>query len=258
MKISVITTLRNAVNTVTDCLDSVAAQTHTPREHIVIDGGSVDGSLELLRQRGDQLAVLVSEPDGGIYFGLNRGLARATGEVVGLLHADDGCVDVEGRPPGACPRRRGLCRPGGAGGQSSEPGGDLQYVARDDPRRVIRQWQAGAYQPRRLRWGWMPPPPTLFLRRALYQRHGVFDTRYHIAADYDLMLRMLTELSAGQVHYLPRVLVRMRLGGVSNRSVRTVLRKSWEDCRALRTNAVGGLGALAWKNLSKLPQFVRR
>ena len=94
MKISVITTLRNAVNTVTDCLDSVAAQTHTPREHIVIDGGSVDGSLELLRQRGDQLAVLVSEPDGGIYFGLNRGLARATGEVVGLLHADDGCVDV--------------------------------------------------------------------------------------------------------------------------------------------------------------------
>jgi len=94
MKLSVITTLRNAVNTVTDCLDSVAAQTHAPREHIVIDGGSVDGSLELLRQRGDQLAVLVSEPDGGIYFGLNKGLARATGEVVGLLHADDGCVDV--------------------------------------------------------------------------------------------------------------------------------------------------------------------
>ena len=140
-------------------------------------------------------------------------------------------------------------------------------MARDDPRRVIRQWQAGAYQPRRLRWGWMPPPPTLFLRRALYQRHGVFDTRYHIAADYDLMLRMLSQLQGrsdgheqgqGGVVYLPEVLVRMRLGGVSNRSLRTVARKSWEDYRALRANGVGGLGALVWKNLSKLPQFVRR
>lgn len=110
----------------------------------------------------------------------------------------------------------------------------------------------------RLRWGWMPPHPTLFLRRALYQRHGVFDTRYRIAADYDLMLRMLTTLAAGEVHYLPHVLVRMRVGGVSNRSVRTVIRKSWEDYRALRANGVGGLGALAWKNLSKLPQFIRR
>ncbi len=94
MKISVVTTLRNARETVADCLDSVAAQTHPRREHIVIDGGSEDGTLALLEQRGDQLAVLVSEPDEGIYFGLNKGLARATGEVVGLLHADDGCVDV--------------------------------------------------------------------------------------------------------------------------------------------------------------------
>jgi glycosyltransferase len=130
-------------------------------------------------------------------------------------------------------------------------------VARADPRRVIRYWQAGPYSPVRLRWGWMPPHPTLFLRRALYARLGVFDTGYRIAADYDLMLRMLTHLE-GEVVYLPQVLVRMRLGGVSNRSLRTVARKSWEDYRALRANGVGGVGALAWKNLSKLPQFVKR
>lgn len=103
----------------------------------------------------------------------------------------------------------------------------------------------------------MPPHPTLFLRRSLYERFGVFDTRYSIAADYDLMLRMLTQLQ-GRVMYLPEVLVRMRLGGVSNRSLRNLLRKSWEDYQALHSNQVGGLGALAWKNVSKLPQFFVR
>lgn len=103
----------------------------------------------------------------------------------------------------------------------------------------------------------MPPHPTLFLRRSLYERFGVFDTRYCIAADYDLMLRMLTQLP-GRVVYLPALLVRMRLGGISNRSLAKVLRKSWEDYRALRANGVGGVAALAWKNLSKLPQFFRK
>ncbi|WPL19432.1 hypothetical protein Thiowin_04555 [Thiorhodovibrio winogradskyi] len=115
--------------------------------------------------------------------------------------------------------------------------------------------------------GLVPPHPTLFLRRSLYARFGVFDTGYRIAADYDLMLSMLTQLDVqgnrprvrpgdGAVRYLQRVLV--RLGGLSKRSLRTVASKSWEDYRALRANGVGGLGALAWKNLTKLPQFVTR
>jgi glycosyltransferase involved in cell wall biosynthesis len=249
MRISVVTTLFNAKDTAAECLDSVAEQTYLQREHIVIDGGSGDGTLALLQQRRAQLAVLVSEPDGGIYFGLNKGIARATGEVVGLLHADDVYADTQV-----------LSRVAVAFADPAVQAvyGDLQYVARADPQRVIRQWQAGAFRPARLRWGWMPPHPTLFLRRSLYKRFGLFDTRYRIAADYDLILRMLTTLAAGEVRYLPHVLVRMRVGGVSNRSVRTVLRKSWEDYRALRANGVGGVGTLAWKNLSKLPQFVRR
>jgi glycosyltransferase involved in cell wall biosynthesis len=249
MKISVVTTLFNAKDTVADCLDSVAAQTYPQREHIVIDGGSDDGTLALLQQRRAQLAVLVSEPDGGIYFGLNKGIARATGEVVGLLHADDVYADTQV-----------LARVAAAFADPAVQAvyGDLQYVARADPRRVIRHWQAGVFRPARLHRGWMPPHPTLFLRRSLYERFGLFDTRYRIAADYDLILRMLTTLAAGEVLHLPQVLVRMRVGGVSNRSMRTVLRKSWEDYRALRANGVGGLGALAWKNLSKLPQFIRR
>ncbi|MBK5930059.1 glycosyltransferase family 2 protein [Halochromatium salexigens] len=248
MKISVVTTLHNAVDTIGDCMDSMASQSYADREHLVMDGGSADGTLEILQRRRDQLAVLVSERDGGTYDGLNKGIAHATGDVLGILHGDDVYADGEVLAQVA----RAFADPA-----VDAVYGDLVYVAAEDTTRVIRYWRAGEYRPQRLRWGWMPPHPTLFLRRSLYERFGVFDTRYSIAADYDLMLRMLTQLQ-GRVLYLPEVLVRMRLGGVSNRSLRNLLRKSWEDYQALHSNQVGGLGALAWKNVSKLPQFFVR
>ncbi|MBK1621830.1 glycosyltransferase family 2 protein [Lamprobacter modestohalophilus] len=279
MKISVITTLCNAVQTIDDCLDAMAAQSHADREHLVIDGDSTDGTLERLQRRRDQLGVLVSEPDGGIYFGLNKGLALATGEVIGILHSDDLYADTEV-----------LARVARAFADPAVQAlyGDLVYVAADDTRRVIRHWRAGAFRPQRLRWGWMPPHPTLFLRRSVYERVGVFDTGYRIAADYDLMLRVLSQLEGplegpgdgqgdrheqgpehrqGRVVYVPEVLVRMRLGGKSNRNLKQIAQKSWEDYQILRRQGLGGppgtgplgaLSALAWKNLSKLPQFVRR
>jgi glycosyltransferase len=248
MKISVVTVTYDCVETIGDCLVSVAGQSFVDREHIVIDGASTDGTLKVLQARRHGLAALVSEPDEGIYSGLNKGLARARGEAVGLLHGDDVYADAEV-----------LARVAEAFADPAVEAvyGDLVYVAKDDLGRVIRYWRAGEFQRARLRRGWMPPHPTLFLRRAVYERFGLFDTRYRIAADYDLMLRVLSQLS-GRVVYLPQVLVRMRVGGASNRSLRQVVRKSWEDYRALRANRVGGLGALAWKNLSKLPQFVRR
>ncbi|MFB1489931.1 MULTISPECIES: glycosyltransferase family 2 protein [unclassified Thiocapsa] len=246
MKISVVTTTCCCAETIGDCLASVASQTYSNREHVVIDAASRDGTLEILRGHRDQLAVLVSEPDGGIYDGLNKGIDRASGEVVGFLHADDVFAgpDVLTRVADAF----------------SAPGvdavyGDLVYVAREDTLRVIRYWRSGEYRRSRLRWGWAPPHPTLYLRRSLYERFGGFDLRYGIAGDYDLMLRMLMQLS-GRVVYVPEVLVRMRVGGVSNRSLKHLLQKSREDYRILRANAVGGLGSLAWKNLSKVPQFI--
>ena len=248
MKISIITVTWNVRDTVADCLASVAAQTHAECEHVVIDGASTDGTRELLEAHRAQLAVLVSEPDRGIYDALNKGLARVTGDVVGLLHADDVFTDAQV-----------LARVAAAFENPAVEAvyGDLVYVAREAPDRVIRYWRAGDFQPQRLRRGWMPPHPTLYLRRSVYERIGGFDTRYRIAADYDFMLRVLTQLS-GQVRYLPQVLVRMRLGGVSNRSLGKILLKSREDYQALRRNSVGGLGALVWKNVSKVPQFFRR
>lgn len=247
MKISVVTTTYNCAATVAECIAAVRGQTYAEREHVVIDGASTDGTLEVLECHRAQLDVLESEPDAGIYFGLNKGIARASGEVVGFLHADDVFADAGVLARVASAFHDPLVE---------AVYGDLEYVSAVEPSRVIRHWRSGPFRRERLRWGWMPPHPTLYLRRSLYERFGMFDTRYRIAADYDLMLRILSRLG-GSVVYLPQVLVRMRLGGVSNRSVCHVLRKSWEDYQALRFNRVGGIGALAWKNLSKLPQFVR-
>jgi glycosyltransferase len=248
MRISIITATWNCAATLGDCLASVAGQSYPDREHIIIDGASSDGTQDLIARHAGQLAYSISEPDRGIYDALNKGIAQASGAVVGLLHADDLYADPEV-----------LARIAAAFADPAVEAvyGDLVYVAKADTRRVIRHWRAGAFHPKRLRHGWMPPHPTLYLRRSLYERHGSFDTRYRIAADYDLMLRILSQLN-GRAVYLPEVLVRMRVGGVSNRSLRHILRKSWEDYRALRSNHMGGLGALIWKNLSKLPQFLHR
>lgn len=245
VKISIITATWNCEATVGDCLASVAAQRWPHREHIVMDGASRDDTLALLAKRRTQLAVLVSEPDDGIYDALNKGIALASGDVIGFLHADDVFADDTA-----------LSRVAAAFADPSVEAvyGDLQYVARDDLARVIRHWASVPFTPRRLRRGWMPPHPTLYVRRAVYDRLGVFDTRYRIAADYDFMLRLFAQPGLQAVH-IPAVLVKMRVGGVSNRSFAHIVQKSREDLRALRENRIGGLWALVWKNVGKLGQF---
>lgn len=247
MKISVITAVYNNHATLADALDSALAQDHPDVELIVIDGASTDGTLEVVQRYAGRVARIVSEADRGIYDALNKGLHLATGDVVGFLHSDDRYADD-----------RVLSR---IAAVLTDPAvdacyGDLCYVRQDNPRHVIRYWQAGSYHPRRLAQGWMPPHPTFYARRAVYERLGNFNLGYRIAADYDCLLRFL---GAGQIAcaYIPEVLVHMRLGGVSNRSLRKILQKSREDYRALRQNRIGGLGALLLKNLQKLPQFFK-
>jgi glycosyltransferase involved in cell wall biosynthesis len=248
MKISLITAVYNNRDTVAHAVDSALAQDHPNVELIVIDGGSTDGTLDVLQGYADRLAVLVSEPDRGIYDALNKGIERASGEVVGFLHSDDLLADVTV-----------LSRISAA---FSDPAvdaayGDLLYVRKDDPSRVVRTWRADAFTPARLARGWMPPHPTLYVRRSVYDQHGVFDTSYRIAADYDFVLRFFGRTKGG-IRYIPEVLVKMRVGGASNRSFGNIVRKSSEDWRALRKNGIGGVGALVWKNLSKITQFLAR
>ena len=235
MKISVITATWNCAATLGDCLVAVKRQTHTDREHVVIDGASSDGTLELLQARRDQLAVLVSEPDRGIYDALNKGIARASGDVVGFLHADD----VYAGPDVLAHVAQAFADP-----TVCAVYGDLQYVRKDNLNQVVRHWQSSPFTRARLQRGWMPPHPTLYVRREWYQRMGGFS-----------ILSLFAQPDFKAV-YLPEVLVKMRLGGASNRSLKNIIQKSREDLDALQRSGVGGVGALVWKNVSKLGQFL--
>jgi glycosyltransferase len=246
VKISVVTATYNSVQTLADCLDSVRRQRSAAVEHIVIDGASRDGTRELLQARRADLAVFLSEPDSGIYDALNKGLARASGDVVGFLHSDDFYADDDVLKDVAA--------------AFADPGvdavyGDLEYVRKQDVNRRVRRWTAGPFRPWELKLGWMPPHPTLFVRRAGYQRIGGFDPQFRIAADY-LSVLQLFSAPGFQAVYLPRVLVKMRMGGASNASLSNLVRKSREDLAALHRTGVGGPLTLIAKNLRKLPQFV--
>jgi glycosyltransferase len=248
MKLSVITASLNSGRTIADAIRSVAAQTHPDVEHIVVDGGSTDGTMEIVDSFGARIARRVSEPDRGIYDALNKGIRMATGDVVGFLHSDDLYAREDVLETVAAAFRNDWI---------DSVYGDLQYVRRDDTSRVLRHWKAGDFSRFQLRVGWMPPHPALFVRRAVYERYGAFDTAFRISADYDVMLRFLGTYGIS-TRYLPAVLVLMRVGGASNRNLGNIVRKSLEDYRVIRKNRLGGAFTLMLKNLRKVRQFTDR
>jgi glycosyltransferase len=245
LKISIVTVAYNSAATIADTLSSVAAQSHGDIEHLVIDGASKDNTLHIVGTHGAHVAKVLSEPDHGIYDAMNKGLALATGDFVGFLNADD----MLASPDAVALIARAAASPG-----IGAVCGDLVYVRKDRPANVLRFWRCGPFAPERLRYGWMPPHPTFYIRRSLVSELGPFDTHLRIAADYDFILRYLSR-SGMQVGYVPEVLVKMRMGGASNRSLHAMLGKSREDLIALKKNDVGGLTTLLCKNLRKLPQF---
>jgi glycosyltransferase len=229
---------------------SVAQQVYVDVEHLIIDGASTDGTVDLLLdlQKADGYSEsfkLLSESDSGIYDALNKGLALSTGDVVGFLHADDFYADTHVLESIA----RAFDDPSICGVY-----GDLQYVTDDNNLEVVRNWKSSPFNKRQLSWGWMPPHPTLYVRKEWYKAIGGFDTRYRISADYFSILSLFSNPDFKTV-YLPKVMVKMRVGGISNKSVKTIFKKSREDLIALQRSRVGGWGALFWKNLSKLGQF---
>ncbi|RYH08701.1 glycosyltransferase [Tropicimonas sp. IMCC6043] len=246
MRISIITVVRNRVGTIGQAIESVQSQSYPHVEHVVQDGASTDGTLEIIERLATPSTSLESAPDGGIYEAINRGIERATGDVIGLMHSDDFYAHdavlthvaerLETSPAD------GLY-------------GDLDYVSSREAGRVVRRWKSGSYDRAKLSRGWMPPHPTLYLRREVYDRFGGYDTEFRIAADYEAMMRYLVRGGIA-LDYLPEVMVKMRLGGESNGSLRRVVRKSREDLRAIRRHELGGVGTLALKSLRKIGQFV--
>jgi glycosyltransferase len=251
MKISVITVAYNSGATIVDTVESVLGQTHAEIEYIVIDGGSTDDTLAKLQPYRERIAVLVSEPDGGMYDAMNKGIAQSTGDVVAILNSDDVYADSE-----ILSQVARVYEETGADCVY----GDLHYVAYEDLSQIVRNWQSGPIPKNRFIGGWHPPHPSFFVRRSLYERLGDFQLNLKIAADYEWMLRAV-QRHACSVAYLPKVLVKMRVGGASNRSLRNVASANRECLRAWRMNGYGlavGLRATISKPLGKLKQLRSR
>ena len=238
MKVSIITVVYNGAATIAEAVASVLAQDYPDLEYIVIDGASKDKTLEILQGYADRIHVLVSEPDKGIYDAMNKGLTRATGDIVGILNADDLYAH-----PGVISQVVAAMTAAGTDTLYA----DLTYFKDSDPEAVMRYYSGKGFHLKRFEVGDMPPHPTFFVRRACYMAHGLFDTSYRICADFELMVRFLyvQRLSA---HYLPAVLVRMRAGGISDGGWRGRHRVNVEIQRAMRQN---GLHAPMWKIYSK-------
>jgi glycosyltransferase len=255
--VTLITVCWNSAATIRDTIESVLAQDYPHIDYVIVDGVSTDGTLDIVRayrersgdRHGDRIRLL-SERDRGMYDSLNKGLAMARGDVVGLIHSDDmlAAPDTISRIAEAFRDPAVEC-----------VYGDLDMVDPQDTRKVVRHWRSRLHRPGDLPRGWYPPHVTLYIRRSVLQEVGPFDLRYRIAADMDHMVRLFEVRGMRCVH-LPQVLVRMRAGGASNRSLRNIWRANVETWRSLRSHGFRvGPWFIVFKLMRKIPQlFVRR
>ncbi len=247
MKISIITVCLNAADTIEETIQSVFAQTYPSVEYILIDGKSTDGTLEILNKYRHRFAALVSEKDTGLYAAINKGVKMASGDLIGILHADDLYASayvleeiaalVNSAPYDAVYA-------------------DLEYVNRENPSKIVRYWKSGMYKSGSFRLGWMPPHPTFFVKRAIYEQFGYFNESFTSAGDYELMLRFI-HIHKVKLGYWPNVAVRMRLGGKSNVNLSNRLKANKEDLKAWEVNGLGRPVFISFiKPFRKIHQFL--
>lgn len=247
MKISVITVAYNAEKTIGDTINSVDAQGFDDVEYIVIDGASTDGTVGVIHDNENKITKWISEKDNGLYDAMNKGIAMATGDIIGFLNADDVYADN-----GVLARVSSVVEEGVDGCYA-----DVCFV-RNDLQTVVRRYRSSRFHVGRLAYGWMPAHPSLFLRRELYERYGGFKVDYQIAADYELIVRFFHRFHIKAV-YVPEVWVKMRLGGVSNRSLYSNYILSREIVRACRENGMQtNMLKVSLKYPLKLMEYVRR
>ena len=269
MKISIITAVYNNKEHIESCINNVLSQTYQDIEYIIIDGGSTDGTVNTIKNYIPPAGmrklktclpvgkvinelenyIFISEKDSGIYDALNKGIKLATGEVIGLLHSDDLFYDEK-----VLEKIVDVFKEKEVDSVYS----DLLYVYKDNPDKVLRYWKAGEFNYSLLNRGWMPPHPTIFIKKKVYDELGGFDSSYKIASDYELMLRLLGKHKISSA-YLPEVTIKMRAGGKSNKSLKNIFQKSSEDYKALKQNEFPFPAyTLFLKNVRKVPQFIRR
>ena len=249
MKLSIITIVRNNKEHIETCIRSVIGQSYKNIEYIVVDGGSTDGTLDVIERFRDSIDKLILGKGAGVYDALNVGISAATGDVVGFLHSDDlyqrGDIFekvVKKFAEAGCDALYG----------------DLVYVERHNIDNVVRYWKTGEFSPHKFRAGWSIPHPTFFVKKRIYDKYGLYNTRLKISSDYEMMIRLLYRNNI-KASYLPEVLIRMRTGGISNRNLPSIIRKTKEDYMAWFINGQKrAYGTVIRKSLVKLPQFFHR
>jgi len=231
LKVSIITATYNSAKYIASSLNSIFNQDYKDIECIIIDGDSKDQTKSIIKtyQRKNLNITLVSEADNGIYDALNKGIKLATGDLIGFVHSDDNLASphIISELVLAIKEK-----------QAFGVYGDLQYVSQLDTSKLIRDWKSCVFSKSLLKKGWMPPHPTLFLKKEVYQKHGNFNQNYKISADYDFMLRVLKDKTLRFV-YLPKVIIKMRVGGASNKDLKNIIQKTKEDYKAITSNKIG-------------------
>jgi len=248
LKISIITVVWNNEKTIKDAIESVLGQTYKDIEYIIIDGASSDGTVEVVKSYGNKISKFLSEPDNGLYDAMNKGIALATGDVVGILNSDDFYIDN-----GVIERVMKEFEKS----QADSVFADLVYVKSDNLNKVVRYYDSSHFTPQRFAYGWMPAHPTFFVRRWVYEKYRLFRTDLKIAADFDILARFLYTHKISY-SYMKEVLVKMRLGGVST-SLSSIWINNIEQLRICRQNSIDtNIFKIISKYPSKLMGFVRK
>lgn len=247
MKISIITVCYNSASTIEDTIISVSKQSYENVEYIIVDGASKDNTVEIIKKHDDKISKWISEKDKGIYDAMNKGIDMCTGDVIGILNADDIFASNE---------VLSLIAKKFEDHSLEAVYADLKYVQREDTTKVIRYWKSGEYSHGKFYSGWMPPHPTLYLKKSVYSNFGKYRTDMPSAADYELMLRMI-HVHKIKIAYLPIITVLMREGGLSNKSIQHRIKANKDDRRAWEVNNIKPkFYTLVLKPLSKILQFI--
>lgn len=247
--IAIITATLNSSEHIQSCIDSVISQTYKNIEYIVIDGNSSDGTIEIVNKNIGYISFFLTSIDSGIYEALNKGINISNSDVIGFLHSDDYLAsnDIIQNIASAFNEDSSLCA----------VYGDLAYVERNETDKIIRLWKSTPFTNNMIKEGWMPPHPTLYVKREWYIKIGGFDESYKISADYLSVLNFFNNRDF-KSKYLPEMFVKMRLGGMSNKSIKSIILKSKEDLKALRSidlSLIKSLKILFQKNFQKLSQY---
>jgi glycosyltransferase involved in cell wall biosynthesis len=246
LKISLITVCFNAENTINQCIQSVLGQNFKNIEYIIIDGGSTDNTIHIINKYKHKINIFLSEPDAGIYDAMNKGIKLAGGDIIGMLNADDSFADDN---------VLGVIAEAFKQSNAQIIYGDLDFVNAQGS--IIRKWRSGQYSQGIFNWGWMPPHPTFYCNRELFHQFGFYSLEYGTAADYELMLRFMHHNSIKAL-YIKKVLIGMKIGGISNKSFGNRVKGLFFDFKAMRNNGISfPIITLICKPLRKINQYFK-